>query len=248
MAIQALGLEVRSVLAIGGVGGLAVGLAGREVLENLLNGLLLMTTAPFGVGDEVVFNPPGAAQAVEGIVTDVGWYRTTIRSFEREVHVVPNAVFSKNVVLNVTRKGREWRFYESLGVRVQDAPRVNAVVQDIRRIVRNDARVIGKLHRRIFLDKITQRDCQIHLSFYVEASNRDAFMAVKQDLLLAFVDCVERNGAKLATPRRVVRAALIAPPSALLHWAVSPGFSSSPQHHHSTECHHESIQNATLKT
>jgi hypothetical protein len=31
-------------------------------------------------------------------------------------------------------------------------------------------------------------------------------MAVKQDLLLAFVDCVERNGAKLATPRRVVRA------------------------------------------
>ena len=30
-------------------------------------------------------------------------------------------------------------------------------------------------------------------------------MAVKQDLLLAFVDCVERNGAKLATPRAVVR-------------------------------------------
>jgi hypothetical protein len=29
-------------------------------------------------------------------------------------------------------------------------------------------------------------------------------MAVKQDLLLAFVDCVERNGAKLAQPRRVV--------------------------------------------
>jgi small-conductance mechanosensitive channel len=46
---------------------------------------------------------------VEGIVMDVGWYRTTIRSFEREVWVIPNAVFSKNTVLNVTRKMREWR-------------------------------------------------------------------------------------------------------------------------------------------
>lgn len=33
---------------------------------------------------------------------------------------------------------------------------------------------------------------------------RDAFMAIKQDLLMSFVDCVERNGARLATPRTTV--------------------------------------------
>lgn len=44
VGLQALGLEVRSVLAIGGIGGLAIGLAGREICENLLNGFLLMTT------------------------------------------------------------------------------------------------------------------------------------------------------------------------------------------------------------
>jgi MscS family membrane protein len=77
-------------------------------------------------------------------------------------------------------------------------------MKDIRRIVRNDSRIINKLHRRVFLDKLTAEDCKIYMSFYVEATNRDSFMAVKQDLLLAFVDCVERNGAKLATPRIVV--------------------------------------------
>ena len=41
----------------------------------------------------------------------------------------------------------------------------------------------------------------IYTSFYVEATNRDAFMSVKQDLLLAFIDCVDRNGAKLAKQR-----------------------------------------------
>ena len=45
----------------------------------------------------------------------------------------------------------------------------------------------------------------VYVSCYVEAQNRDAFMAVKQDLLLAFVDCVERNRAELARVRLSVR-------------------------------------------
>eukprot|EP00195_Chlamydomonas_chlamydogama_P016583 CAMPEP_0202913296 /NCGR_PEP_ID=MMETSP1392-20130828/60112_1 /ASSEMBLY_ACC=CAM_ASM_000868 /TAXON_ID=225041 /ORGANISM="Chlamydomonas chlamydogama, Strain SAG 11-48b" /LENGTH=714 /DNA_ID=CAMNT_0049604509 /DNA_START=272 /DNA_END=2416 /DNA_ORIENTATION=- len=202
LGIQAIGLEVTSVLAIGGIGGLAIGLAGREICENLLNGFLIMSTSPFEVGDEVHFFHSN--KNVEGIVMDIGWYRTQIRSFEREVFVIPNAVFSKNIVLNISRKNREWRFFEQLAIRVQDVQKANNIVNDIRRIVRNDTRIINKLHRRIFLDKITHEDCKIYLSFYLEAANRDAFMAIKQDLLLSFVDCVERNEAKLATPRTVV--------------------------------------------
>ncbi len=45
----------------------------------------------------------------------------------------------------------------------------------------------------------------IYISAYVEAANRDAFMAVKQDLLLAFVDCCNRNGAKLSRKRTQAR-------------------------------------------
>lgn len=51
-------VAVNSVLAIGGVGGLAVGLAGREILENLFTGLIILSSSPFEVGDEVMFAPP----------------------------------------------------------------------------------------------------------------------------------------------------------------------------------------------
>ena len=51
-------IAVNSVLAIGGVGGLAVGLAGREILENLFTGLIILSSSPFEVGDEVLFSPP----------------------------------------------------------------------------------------------------------------------------------------------------------------------------------------------
>ena len=52
---------VNSVLAIGGVGGLAVGLAGREILENLFTGLIILSSSPFEVGDEVQFTPPSGS-------------------------------------------------------------------------------------------------------------------------------------------------------------------------------------------
>jgi len=44
---------------------------------------------------------------------------------QREMFVIPNAVFSKNIVLNVTRKGREWRLLETIYLRVQDVQKVS---------------------------------------------------------------------------------------------------------------------------
>lgn len=54
--------------------------------------------------------------------------------------------------------------------------------------------------------QVTQDDVKIYISFYADAPNREAFMTIKQDLLLAFIDCVERQGARLATPRTIVSA------------------------------------------
>lgn len=91
------------------------------------------------------------------------------------------------------------------GLRVDDIVRAGAVVADMRKIIRQDPRIIQKLHRRVFLDKITRDQVSIYISCYVDSPNRDAFMAVKQDLLLAFTDCVERNGARLARNRLQVQ-------------------------------------------
>ena len=59
---------VNSVLAIGGVGGLAVGLAGREILENLFTGLIILSSSPFEVGDEVLFSPPNGQVQHSGLL------------------------------------------------------------------------------------------------------------------------------------------------------------------------------------
>ena len=55
LSFQAIGLDIQSVLAISGFGGLALGLAGREILENLFNGLLIISSRSFEVGEEIMF-------------------------------------------------------------------------------------------------------------------------------------------------------------------------------------------------
>ena len=197
LGLQAVGLDVNSLLAIGGIGGLAAGLAGRELLENLFNGLIIMSSNPFEVGEEVIFKS-GTGREVEGIVLDVGWYRTSIRSFEREVYIIPNSVFSKTVVLNVTRKNSEWRFFEYFSLRPEDVTCVSTIVNDMRKVIRANSSVIQKLHRRVFLNKITMEDAEVYVSFYVTASNRDAFMAIKQDFMLTFMDIIDQHGAEVA--------------------------------------------------
>lgn len=196
LGMQAVGLDINSLLAIGGIGGLAIGLAGREIFENVFSGFLIMGARPFDEGDEVLFSPGG--KLVEGIVVDIGWYHTSIRSFEREMYNIPNSVFSREVVLNVTRKGKEWRFSESIPIRVCDLDKVEAIVSDLRRMLRQDEKVIQRLYRRVFLEKITREYITILIAFYVEVPNRDAYLAVRQNMYMAFVACIQRNGAKIA--------------------------------------------------
>jgi len=197
LGLQAIGLDINSLLAIGGIGGLAAGLAGRELLENLFNGLIIMSSSPFEVGEEVIFQPSNGRE-VEGIVIDVGWYRTSIRSFEREVFVIPNSVFSKTVVLNVTRKNGEWRFYEFIPLRPEDIGHVAKIVTDMRKLIRTHPSVIQKLHRRVFLNKLNKEEIELYISFYCAATNRDAFMAIRQDMLMTMIDIIHRHGAEIA--------------------------------------------------
>lgn len=205
LGFQSVGLDVHSLLAIGGIGGIAIGLAGREIFENVFSGFLIMGSRPFDVGDEVTFNPGG--KLVEGIVVDIGWYHTSIRSFEREMYAIPNSVFSKEVVLNITRKGKEWRYLMSLPIRVRDVKKVENIVGDVRRIIRQDERVIQRLYRRVFLGDISEEHVNIYIAFYMEMTNRDAYLAARQQMTLAFIDCIERNGAQLAEKKLMFESA-----------------------------------------
>src|SRR5690606_30903944 len=88
--LQSLGFSVSGVLAFGGIGGIAIGFAARDLLANFFGALMLYFDRPFAVGDWV----RSPDREIEGTVEDIGWRLTRIRTFDQRPLYVPNSIFA----------------------------------------------------------------------------------------------------------------------------------------------------------
>ncbi len=91
------GYDVLSLLTALGVGSLAIGLAAKETLTNMLSGFTIMVDRPFGKGDRIELT---GGQI--GDVLDIGLRSTKIMTPEQNVLVVPNAELVNTKVVNLS--------------------------------------------------------------------------------------------------------------------------------------------------
>lgn len=61
---------------LGGIGGLAVGMAGKDILSNFFSGIMLYFDRPFSIGDWRIRSPD---RNIEGTVAEIGWRITKLR-------------------------------------------------------------------------------------------------------------------------------------------------------------------------
>ena len=89
--IQTLGYSVSGLLAFGGVGGLAVGFAAKDLLANFFfGGLMIHLDRPFTIGDWI----SSTDREIEGVVENIGWRLTIIRAFDKRPIYIPNSLFT----------------------------------------------------------------------------------------------------------------------------------------------------------
>ena len=130
--MQAFGLSLSGLLTFGGVGGLVVGLAAKDLLSNFFGGMMIYFDRPFKVGDWI----RSPDRQIEGTVERIGWRMTIIRTFDKRPLYVPNSVFSNIVVENPSRMLNR-RIKETIGVRYDDGEKVAQIVKDIKTMLRN---------------------------------------------------------------------------------------------------------------
>ena len=124
VTLQTLGFSVSGVLAFGGIGGIAIGFAAKDLLANFFGALMIYFDRPFAVG-EWIRSPD---RDIEGTVEEIGWRQTRIRTFDKRPLYVPNSVFATIAVENPARMSNR-RFYETIGVRYDDLGRVDKITQ-----------------------------------------------------------------------------------------------------------------------
>lgn len=90
-----LGISIAPVITALGIGGLAIGLALKDTLENLFAGIHIMTEKSLRVGDFVRLET-----GQEGYIEDISWRTTRIRMLPNNMIIIPNSKLAQSIVVN----------------------------------------------------------------------------------------------------------------------------------------------------
>ena len=195
VALQTLGYSVSGVLAFGGIGGLAVGFAAKDLLANFFGGAMIYMDRPFAVGDWI----RSSDREIEGTVEAIGWRLTRIRTFDQRPLYVPNAVFTQIAVENPSRMLNR-RIFETVGVRYDDAAVVKDIVSDVETMLREHPDIDTERTLMVNFDKFAASSLDFFVYCFTKTTVWQEYHAVKQDVLLKILDIVTAHGAEVAFP------------------------------------------------
>jgi MscS family membrane protein len=198
-----LGLEITersmsTVIAFGGVGGLGLAFASQDIIANLFAGLVIYATSPFTKGEWILIPDKN----IEGIVDEIGWYMTRIKSMDKRPMYIPNAIFSKAVIVNPARMThRQLKF--NIGLRYSDMPVLKTVMKDIKSMLQAHPDIDRSFNLNVFFTSFGSYSLDVLISAYSNITQSDAFAGVKDDILFKISDIVTKHGAEMAFPTNV---------------------------------------------
>lgn len=195
VAMQTLGYSVSGVLAFGGIGGIAVGFAARDLLANFFGGFMIYMDRPFDVGDWI----RSPDQEIEGTVEKIGWRLTTIRTFEKRPLYVPNSVFTSIAVENPSRMTNR-RIKETIGIRYDDVSKMEDIIADVKTMLREHEDIDTNQTLIVNFNEFAPSSLDFFIYTFTKTTNWIRFHDVKQDVLLKVIDIVESHGAECAFP------------------------------------------------
>ncbi len=199
MILQSIGVSISGLLAFGGIGGIAVGFAAKDLLANFFGGLSIYLDRPFTPGDWI----RSPDKQIEGTVEDIGWRLTRIRTFDQRPLYVPNAVFSQIAVENPSRMFNR-RIYETVGIRYEDADKMGPIVEQVKDMLRSHEEI--DLSRTLIVNFVSFGASSLDFFVYTFTRTTDwvQYHAIKQDVLLKILKIIHDNGADVAFPTQTL--------------------------------------------
>ena len=190
--LRLLGVSPTLLLTASGIGAAAVGFGSKALVENLLSGVMLYVYRPFNVGDQIELPD----RRLAGTVRRIGMYYSELQTPERERLFVPNAIFAGFAVANLSRRDHR-RLVLELALRPEDLPLVAAICADLAQQLQQNPDLAADLPQRIHLSGIDDAGVHLRLEAFAVSGEPEAFHLLRQQLLLASVETLQRHGGSL---------------------------------------------------
>lgn len=174
-----------------GIGGIAIALAAKESLENLIGSFTIFLDKPFVVGDLV------KVDGVEGTVEKVGFRSTRIRTSEKTMATIPNSGMIDGVLENLSlRNLRKVAFIIGLTYET-NAESVKKIVAEIEDYInQREGTADGSASFKSFGDS----GLNIEISYFVTILDNAQFLKIRQEINLEIMDIIVRNKSDFAYP------------------------------------------------
>lgn len=194
---QNMGINVGSLLAGLGIGGVAVALATQDMLGNFFGSLMILIDRPFKIGDWV------QSGEIEGVVEHIGLRSTSIRTWDKSLLNLPNKHLSGSTINNWSRMDKR-RVKQTLSLTYNTPPdTLKRYVQGVEDILRNNAAV----HQEFMMVKFTSfGDSALEILVYYFTTSIDwvTHTDVREANNLAFLRLAEQLQVEFAFPTRTV--------------------------------------------
>ena len=192
--LSQLGLSVFHLLTGLGVVGLAISLAAKPTVENIIGGLTLFADRSVKVGEFCRFG------STSGTVLHIGLRSTKIEALDQTVISIPNAEFSQMQIVNVTRRNRSL-MQQTLNLRYE-------TTRDQLRWILTSIRDVLQAHPKVSVDPAPlarfesygASSLDILVFAYISTKKWAEFLAVQEDILFRIGDIVEKSGSGFAFP------------------------------------------------
>jgi len=200
--LQTLGYSISGVLAMGGVGGIAVGFAAKDLLANFFGGLVIYLDRPFAVGDWI----RSPDRQMEGTVEKIGWRMTMIRNFQSQPMYVPNSVFTNVIVENPSRMSNR-RIYETIGLRYSDLTSMDKVVAEVQAMLKDHEEIDAEKTMIVNFNEFSDSSVDFFVYCFTKTTQWVEFHEVKQNVMLRIAEIIAANNAEIAFPTSTIHVA-----------------------------------------
>lgn len=198
IVLERLGVNLTALIAGVSISGLAVAFAAQDTVKNFLGSLTIFLDKPFQIGDWIVVGE------VDGIVEEVGFRATRVRTFSDSVVYLPNGQLANRFINNMGIRNLR-RFKTDIGVKYDTPPDlIETFVEGLRQIVkRHPATTNSKLE--ISLNSFGDSSLNILFYIFFEVPGWSDELQARQEVMLEILRLAEALGVEIAFPTQTLQ-------------------------------------------
>lgn len=194
---QNMGYSVSGLIASLGIGGIAVAMAARDTIANVFGSIMILVDRPFSIGDWI------KTSSFEGVVEEIGFRSTRIRTFDKTLVNVPNSMLANMVIDNIDARPKR-RVKMRIGITYATSPaKMQEAIQGIEKILKYHIGVDQEFSLVKF-DEFEDSSLSIFLYYFTQTTHWEEYLQVRQEVNMEIMSLLESLDLEFAFPTRTV--------------------------------------------